>query len=454
MCPRPGFGQRSQGLCRGWTLRPRLWVGAGSRAQGTTGTGLPGDRAHRGQGTGFPGDGAHREGDTPGSGHTGDRAHRCPGPLAMGPRSSRRASPTAGPQSSPGASPRARQEPSAFLASPSSVPARAGTALQPCPSPGSQPASLPPAPQRDPGQRAITVPLCTRPCHPAVPGCRPRVPLPRPRAPARTHRPQAGAQPPPLGPSPGERALPPHPQPITARLRHAGPAPGPLAQSERAGGWAGRRYRRHGGLGSESCAGPGPEGETGDSIVCRAGFPSESRAPRAGNSPQVLQPSEQRYDLGPPRHQCPTRAHPRTSAEKELKNNKQPSGCFYCWMDNFATVHFPLWGPVESAAPVPVPKAPGVQGAGVTPHCSRSTRPDSNGPGLHGGTQPGPGYSLSLCEMNRTVLCNTAPSSATAGSLCPAPAAWKTVWGKIFQSIHIFSIIQALSPMSTKAARL
>lgn len=79
---------------------------------------------------------------------------------------------------------------------------------------------------------------------------------------------------------------------------------------------------------------------------------------------------------------------------------------------------------------------------------------DRHGPGGDGGRKAAQGYGPSLGEMNRTALCNTAPSSATLGFLCPAPAAWKTVWGKIFQSIHIFSIkTQALSPTSTKALR-
>lgn len=81
-----------------------------------------------------------------------------------------------------------------------------------------------------------------------------------------------------------------------------------------------------------------------------------------------------------------------------------------------------------------------VQGARVTPHWSRRIQLDRIAPGLDGGRRPVEVYSLSLCEMNRTVLCNTALSSATLGFLCPAPAAWKTVWGKIFQSIHRFSI--------------
>lgn len=38
----------------------------------------------------------------------------------------------------------------------------------------------------------------------------------------------------------------------------------------------------------------------------------------------------------------------------------------------------PLWGPVESAAPVPVPRAAGVQGARLTPLCSWSSQPDRN----------------------------------------------------------------------------
>lgn len=78
----------------------------------------------------------------------------------------------------------------------------------------------------------------------------------------------------------------------------------------------------------------------------------------------------------------------------------------------------------------------------VTPHWSWSIQLDKDGPGVDGGRKPVKVYSLSLCEMNRTVLCFSAtqlPSSATVGFLCPAPAAWKTVWGKIFQSIHIFS---------------
>lgn len=95
--------------------------------------------------------------------------------------------------------------------------------------------------------------------------------------------------------------------------------------------------------------------------------------------------------------------------------------------------------PVKSPPPLPIPQSHGgVQGAGVTAHWSWSIQANRNAPGVDGGRKPVKVYSLSLCEMNRTVLCNTAPSSATAGFFCPAPAAWKTVWGKIFQSIHVF----------------
>lgn len=187
-----------------------------------------------------------------GTGHTGVRAHRSPGPLAMGSRYSHWALPTAGPQISPGASPRARQEPSASLASPSSVPARAGKALQPCSSPGSQPASLPPSPQMDAGQRAITPPLCRKGPGggiPPFPGCRPRVPLPLPRS--RAPRPH----PPPSG----QRAAP-SPRAVSWGTRSSAPlaanhsaAPARRARPRRARpirarrGCAGRRRRRHGG---------------------------------------------------------------------------------------------------------------------------------------------------------------------------------------------------------------
>lgn len=108
---------------------------------------------------------------------------------------------------------------------------------------------------------------------------------------------------------------------------------------------------------------------------------------------------------------------------------------------------------MESPAALPVSKGRGAGSRVTGSGHGRSGLTDTAPAGMAAERQR-KGYGLSLREMNRTALCNTAPSSATLGFLCPAPAAWKTVWGKIFQSIHIFSIkTQALSPTSTKALR-
>lgn len=99
---------------------------------------------------------------------------------------------------------------------------------------------------------------------------------------------------------------------------------------------------------------------------------------------------------------------------------------------------FPLLRACGATASPPRPQSlRGVQGPRGAPHRSRRIELYKDAPITDFSRKPVESYSLSLCEMNRTVLCNTAPSSGTVGFLCPAPAAWKTVWGKIFQSIHI-----------------
>lgn len=261
VCPRPGFGQRSQGRVPAGHLGP--WLSAGA-------------------GTGHP---------------------------------------------EAGAAPRARGERSASLASPRK-------ALQRCPSPGSLPHSSPqrsgPSPSLSP-QRAPTVPCPRSP----ESRCRSRAHGPAP--PARTHRPQAGAEPPPpRAVSWGTRSsAPPAANQRAAPARWARPRRARPIRARR--GPRGRRCRRHGGLGSAPGAGPEGgregEGETGRQRCVlgngggKAGFAAELRGLGAG---RVCCSSGS--PSGAPRHQCATRAHTRTSlsAEKELKNNNQPSGCFYC----------------------------------------------------------------------------------------------------------------------------
>lgn len=182
--------------------------------------------------------------------------------------------------------------------------------------------------------------------------------------------------------------------------------------------------------------------------VGKANFPSESRAPRVGDSPPRA--AAQRPARWPraSRHNSPTGAH----RQKGIKEQQPAFKMFLLLNGQLCYNSFP---PVKSPPPIPIPHSHGgVQGAGVTAHWSWSIQANRNAPGVDGGRKPVKVYSLSLCEMNRTVLCNTAPSSATAGFFCPAPAAWKTVWGKIFQSIHMFSIKNTDSPVSTKAVRL